>query len=79
VLDPFGGSGSTLIACDKTGRQARLLELDPKYCDVIVRRWQDWAGGTATLARDGRSFEEIAGGRVAAGHAHPVAADAQPA
>ena len=40
VLDPFGGSGSTLIACDKTGRQARLVELDPKYCDVIVQRWQ---------------------------------------
>ena len=44
VLDPFGGSGSTLIACEKTGRQARLVELDPKYCDVIVQRWQDWAG-----------------------------------
>ena len=45
VLDPFGGSGSTLIACEKAGRQARLVELDPKYCDVIVQRWQDWAGG----------------------------------
>jgi DNA modification methylase len=44
VLDPFGGSGSTLIACEKAGRQARLLELDPKYCDVIVRRSQDWTG-----------------------------------
>jgi DNA modification methylase len=66
VLDAFGGSGSTLIACDKTGRQARLLELDPKYCDVIVRRWQEWAGGTATLEGDGRSFEEIAAGRAAA-------------
>ena len=41
VLDPFGGSGSTLIACEKTGRQARLIELDPRYCDVIVRRWQE--------------------------------------
>jgi DNA modification methylase len=60
VLDPFGGSGSTLIACAKTGRQARLVELDPKYCDVIVRRWQDWAGEQATLKGDGRSFEEIA-------------------
>jgi DNA modification methylase len=40
VLDPFGGSGSTLIACAKAGRQARLVELDPRYCDVIVRRWQ---------------------------------------
>jgi DNA modification methylase len=60
VLDPFGGSGSTLIACEKTGRQARLVELDPRYCDVIVQRWQDWAGETAVLEGDGRSFEEIA-------------------
>ena len=63
VLDPFGGSGSTLIACEKAGRQARLVELDPKYCDVIVQRWQEWTGGTATLEEDGRSFEEIAGRR----------------
>jgi DNA modification methylase len=63
VLDPFGGSGSTLIACEKTGRQARLVELDPKYCDVIVQRWQDWTGETAVLEGDGRSYEEIAVGR----------------
>ena len=66
VLDPFGGSGSTLIACAKAGRQARLVELDPKYCDVIVRRWQEWTGEQATLEGDGRSFEEIAAGRAAA-------------
>ena len=60
VLDPFGGSGSTLIACEKTGRHARLVELDPKYCDVIVQRWQEFSGGTATLDGDGRGFEEIA-------------------
>jgi DNA modification methylase len=59
VLDPFGGSGSTLVACEKTGRQARLMELDARYVDVIIRRWQDWAGGTAVLGDDGRSFEEI--------------------
>ena len=59
VLDPFGGSGSTLIACEKTGRQARLIELDPKYCDVIVRRFQDYSGMAATWDGDGRSFEEI--------------------
>jgi site-specific DNA-methyltransferase (adenine-specific) len=47
VLDPFGGSGSTLIACQRTGRRARLVELDPKYCDVIVRRWEAFTGGTA--------------------------------
>jgi DNA modification methylase len=66
VLDPFGGSGSTLIACEKAGRQTRLVELDPKYCDVIVRRWQEWSGGTAILDGDGRSFEEIAAVREAA-------------
>jgi len=53
VLDPFGGAGSTLIACEKSGRQARLLELDPRYCDVIVQRWQAFSGGTATLDGDG--------------------------
>jgi DNA modification methylase len=66
VLDPFGGSGSTLIASAKTGRHARLIELDPKYCDVIVRRWQEWTGEHATLEGDGRSFEESAAGREAA-------------
>jgi DNA modification methylase len=49
VLDCFGGSGSTLIACEKTGRQARLIELDPKYCDVIVKRWEDFTGQKAEL------------------------------
>jgi DNA modification methylase len=58
VLDPFGGSGTTLIACEKTRRQGRLLELDPKYCDVICRRWQDLTGGKATLESDGRTFDE---------------------
>ncbi len=59
VLDPFGGSGTTLIACEKAGRQARLVELDPKYCDVIVRRWQEFTGGGAKLGGDGRTFDEI--------------------
>jgi DNA modification methylase len=66
VLDPFGGSGSTLIACAKAARQARLLELDPKYFDVIVRRWQAWTGEVATLEGDGRRFEEIAAAQEAA-------------
>ena len=51
VLDLFGGSGSTLIACEKTGRKARLMELDPKYCDVIVKRWEDFTGKKAVLQK----------------------------
>ena len=50
VLDLFGGSGSTLIACEKLGRHARLMELDPKYCDVIVKRWEDFTGKKAQLS-----------------------------
>ena len=49
VSDFFGGSGSTMIACEKLGRQARLMELDPKYCDVIVKRWEDFTGKKAVL------------------------------
>lgn len=59
VLDPFGGSGSTLIACEKTARKARLIELDASYCDVIVRRWQDFTGKQATCAASGRTFDEL--------------------
>lgn len=51
VLDLFGGSGATMIACEKTGRRANLMELDPKYCDVIVDRWQSFTGKTAQLER----------------------------
>jgi DNA modification methylase len=60
VLDCFGGSGSTLIACEKTGRQARLIEMEPKYVDVIVRRWQEFAGKTAVLDATGEAFDSIA-------------------
>jgi DNA modification methylase len=60
VLDPFGGSGTTLIACEKAGRMARLMELDPKYCDVIARRWQEWTGEVAVLETGGRSLDELA-------------------
>ena len=49
ILDLFGGSGSTLIACEKQNRHARLMELDPKYCDVIVKRWEDFTGKKAVL------------------------------
>ena len=61
VLDPFGGSGTTLIACEKTGRQARLIELDPRYVEVAVARWQEFSGETAVLEEDGTSFTEVAG------------------
>jgi len=57
VLDLFGGSGSTMSACEQLGRRARLLELDPKYCDVIVQRWEALTGERAVLIRDGRTIE----------------------
>ncbi len=60
ILDPFGGSGSSLIACEKSGRRARLIELDPKYVDVIVKRWQDFTGAEATRAGDGAQFNALA-------------------
>jgi DNA modification methylase len=64
VLDPFGGSGTTLIACEKTGRQARVIELEPKYCDVICRRFMDFSGKAATLEADGRAFADVAAERL---------------
>lgn len=60
VLDSFGGSGTTIIAAEKNGRRAMAMEMDPKYCDVIVRRWQDFTGQEATLEGDGRTFAQIA-------------------
>ena len=64
VLDPFGGSGTTLIACERTRRQARLIEMEPKYCDVIARRWQEHTGQMATLEADGQTFNELAAERL---------------
>jgi DNA modification methylase len=66
VLDVFGGSGSTLIACERLGRRAGLLELDPHYVDVIIIRWQEFTGGKATLDGDGRTFAQLAAERVPA-------------
>jgi DNA modification methylase len=60
VLDAFGGSGTTLIAAEKTGRHARLLELDPAYCDVICRRFEAYTGKPAILAETGLPWAQIA-------------------
>ena len=70
VFDPFGGSGTTLIAAEKTGRHASLIELDPKYVDVIVRRWQEFTGETAVLESSGQSFDDLNSGE-------PVPVDAE--
>jgi DNA modification methylase len=65
VLDLFGGAGSTLIACAKNGRVCRMSELDQKYVDVIILRWQEFVGQQATLDGDGRTFEEVKAARAA--------------
>ena len=59
VADLFGGSGSTLIGCARRGRKARLMEIDPKYADVIIRRFQEYTGQQARLEGDSRTFAEI--------------------
>ena len=63
VLDSFSGSGTTAIACEKNGRNARLMELDPKYCDVIIKRWQDFTGQEAVHAETGKTFNELSNAR----------------
>ena len=66
VLDAFGGSVTTIIACEKTARYAQLIEVDPKYVDVAVKRWQEFTGREAVLDRDGRTFSEIEEARIGA-------------
>ena len=61
VLDGFAGSGTTLIACHRTGRKARLMEIDPAYCDTIVRRWQAYTGDVARHAETLQAFDDIEG------------------
>jgi len=63
VVDLFGGSGTTLIACERRGRATRLMEVDPRYADVICRRYQEYTGKRAVLDDDGRSFDEVASDR----------------
>ena len=63
VLDLFGGSGSTLIGAEQTGRNCFVMELDPKYCDVIIKRWQDYTGKQATLEATGQTFADVTGER----------------
>jgi DNA modification methylase len=60
VLDMFGGSGTTLIAAERSGRTARLMEFDPLYCDVIVRRYEDLTGQSGRLEATGQDFAVVA-------------------
>ena len=59
VYDPFGGSGTLAIACEQTGRRALVMELDPKYCDVIIKRWQEFTGQEPTHAESGKTFSQL--------------------
>lgn len=63
VVDPFGGSGTTLIACEQLNRKCFMIELKQKYCDVIIRRWQEVTGQQAILESNGKSFEEVSSKR----------------
>src|SRR5262245_21334849 len=76
VPDPFAGSGSTIIAAEKTGRQARALEIDPHYVDLIIQRWQSYTGTPALLDTTTTSFEDIAEQRQA--EAKPTAVEPPP-
>jgi DNA modification methylase len=75
VLDPFGGSGTTMIAAERTGRRALLVELDPKYVDVAIQRWQSFAGMEATLHETGETYAEVAALRHPAMHANVESAE----
>lgn len=59
VYEPFGGSGTAIIACEKLGRRSLSMELDPKYCDIIVKRWQDFTGQSATLESTGKTYAQL--------------------
>ncbi len=59
VLDPFSGSGTTILACEELGRRGRGIEIEGRYCDVIVRRWQERTGLAARLSSSGMTFSEV--------------------
>jgi len=59
LYDPFGGSGTQIIACEKLGRISYTMELDPKFCDVIVKRWQQFTGKQAKLESTGQTFDDL--------------------
>jgi DNA modification methylase len=65
VLDPFGGGGSTLMAAERTGRVARIMEIEPRYVDVMIRRWENKTGNQAILAASGMPFLAVAAARAA--------------
>lgn len=69
VYDPFGGSGTTLVACEKIGRKCLMMEISPEYCDVIIKRWQDFTGKQALLETTRKSFEEMTNDRIRTGAA----------
>jgi DNA modification methylase len=80
VLDPFAGSGTVVIAAERTGRRARALEIDPHYVDVAVKRWQAYTGKDAVLSASGKTFEEVGEERARASSVIPPApTTAQPA
>ena len=72
ILDPFCGSGTILIAAQKTGRRARAIERDPLYCDTAIRRWQLFAHDDAVLASTGETFDQVAARRQASAHVEAV-------
>jgi DNA modification methylase len=69
IIEPFGGTGTTAIAAEKLGCKSHVMELDPKYVDVIIKRWQDYTGKAATLEATGETFEDVSHGREAPDHA----------
>ena len=64
VYEPFAGSGTTIVTAESVKRRCLAIEIDPRYCDVAVQRWQTFTGGTARLDGDGRSYAELAASKI---------------